>query len=330
MQNNIEISVVSPVYNEEAGLAVFVAAVTDQLDRLGCSWEIVFVDDGSTDRTLDVLHAFREKDSRIKILRFSRNFGNQVATSAGLRCARGQAVITMDGDMQHPPEMIPEMVRRWKEGYHCVYTTRTYGTEVGQTKRRTSALFSKLLNNLSGLSMPEGLADFRLLDRRVVDYVNSMGENSRFLRAMVHWLGFRQIGIPFTSQPRHAGTTKFSFLKLLNLAIDGITSFSIYPLRWITYGGIFVAALSLAYAAWVLFEVAILGVITPGWPTLIVAILFLGGVQLISIGVVGEYVGRIYTETKDRPLFVLQETYGFEMASPPTAIPLSDEYRKSA
>lgn len=306
------ISVVAPVYNEEQGVAVFAEAVSSQLEKISPKWEIVFVNDGSNDRTMDTLRSLREKDSRIKILNFSRNFGNQIATSAGLMYASGDAVITMDSDMQHPPEMIPEMVRLWEEGYHSIYTIRTYGTEVGQGKSRTSSWFGKILNTLSGLAMPEGISDFRLLDRRVVDALNEMGENSRFLRAMVCWLGFRQIGIPFVSQQRLAGETKFSFAKLLKLSIDGILSFSVQPLRWIIYSGFFIAGLSLLYAIRVLIEVALYGIFTPGWPTLIVAVLFLGGIQLIAIGVVGEYVGRVYTETKKRPLFILQEKYGFD------------------
>lgn len=309
---DIEISLVVPVYNEEACVDEFYQEVSSELDQITDSWEIIFIDDGSRDRTVERLLSLREKDSRVKVLCFARNFGNQIATSAGLRYSNGRAVITMDADLQHPPEMIAEMVRYWRDGYHCVYTVRSYGKDTGVFKRWFSSLFAKALNRVSNLAMPEGISDFRLLDRRIVDYINTMEESSRFLRAMISWLGFRDIGIPFTASPRHRGQTKFSTKKLLRLSIDSITSFSVRPLRWITYFGMFDATLSLFYAAYVLYEVTVEGVMTPGWPTLIIAILFLGGVQLISIGVVGEYVGRIFIESKRRPLFVVQEKHGFD------------------
>ncbi|MDR1957693.1 MAG: glycosyltransferase family 2 protein, partial [Planctomycetaceae bacterium] len=251
----VEISIVAPVFNEEAGLEAFAEAVTSQLEQITDSWEILFVDDGSSDRSPEVLQALHARDKRIKVLRFSRNFGNQAAASAGLKFSCGNAVIVMDSDLQHPPELIPEMVRLWKEGYHSVYTIRSYGNETGTLKRRTSAMFSKMMNHFSRLSMPEGLSDFRLLDRKIVDYINTMEESSRFLRAMIAWLGFRQIGIPFATKPRFAGKTKFSPGKLLKLSIDGITSFSVSPLRWITYFGLFVAMVSILYAGYVLYEV---------------------------------------------------------------------------
>lgn len=316
-RKEIELSVVVPACNEEACVDEFYERVSSQLEQITSSWEIIFIDDGSRDRTVQHLLALREKDDRIKILCFARNFGNQLASSAGLRHSAGKAVITMDADLQHPPEMIPEMVRLWKEGYDSVYTVRSYGKETGFFKRRLSSLYARTLNRFSDLSLPAGLSDFRLLDRRIVDYVNSMEENSRFLRAMISWLGFREIGIPFTAPPRQGGRTKFSPGKLLRLSIDGITSFSVRPLRWITYLGLSVAVFSLLYAVSILFEVAAEGIETPGWPTLIVAILFLGGVQLISLGVVGEYVGRIYMETKKRPLFVLREKHGFDTDAAP-------------
>lgn len=336
----IELSVVVPAFNEESCIDEFYRVVSSQLDQVTSSWEIIFVDDGSRDRTVQRLLAIREKDSRVKILCFARNFGNQIATSAGLRFSEGEAVITMDADLQHPPEMIAEMVQLWKEGYHSVYTVRSYGKKTGFFKRKLSSLFAKTLNRFSDLSMPEGISDFRLLDRRIADYVNSMEENSRFLRAMISWLGFREIGIPYVANPRHQGETKFSLTKLIRLSVDGITSFSIRPLRWIIYLGMTVASLSLIYAGYVLYEVFVEGIITPGWPTLIVAVLFLGGVQLISTGVVGEYVGRTFMESKRRPLFVIQEKHGIdseEKASPldadfsqPAPISMPRKIRRSA
>ncbi len=306
-----DISVVAPAYNEEEGIHVFAEKVAEQLNLTGLSWELIFVDDGSRDRTVEKLRGLRESEPRIKILQFSRNFGHQAAITAGLRFASGKAVITMDSDLQHPPELIPEMVNHWKNGYHHVFTTRAYGEEIGLLKRATSSCYMKTLNRFSGLKMPAGLSEYRLLDRKMVDQVNAMPESSRFLRAMIHWLGFREIGIPFTAAPRFAGQSKYSPLKMIRLSADGIVSFSTSPLRYITYTGIFVAMMSLLYTVYVLYEAFFLGISTPGWPTLVIAVMFLGAVQLISLGVVGEYVGRIYTEAKQRPLFVLQEAYGF-------------------
>ena len=323
--SHAEISVVSPAFNEEACIAAFTETVTRVLDSITPAWEIIFVDDGSRDGTYEKLCELRALDSRVKILRFSRNFGNQIALSAGLEHASGDAVIIMDSDLQHPPEMIPEMVRLWKEEkYHSVYTIRSYGPEIGVFKRFSSRIFNKVLNTLSDLDLPEGISDFRLLDRKIVDYIKDMRESSRFLRALISWLGFRQIGISYTSNPRVAGTSKFSFSRLLKLSIDGITGFSIKPLRWITYFGMLVAFLGVSYACYVIYETFFLGLITPGWPTLIIAVLVMGGLQLISLGVIGEYVGKIYMETKRRPLFAIQEKHGFP---PKETVPLKQHLK---
>ena len=306
------ISVVVPVYNEEESLAAFYQAVSNQLDRTGYSWELIFVNDGSRDHSLTILRAIHERDPRVHVVDFAKNFGNQIALSAGFEYASGDAVIIMDADLQHPPELIPEMIRLWKEeNYLDVYTVRTYGKDAGRFKRWTSRLFHKTLNKLSDLNLPEGISDFRLLDRKVVNYLNEMKESSRFLRAQISWLGFRQIGISYTAPSRVAGLSKFSIKKLFQLSIDGMTGFSIKPLRAIIYFGMITALISGLYACYVLFETIFLGLQTPGWPTLIVAILFMGGIQLISLGVIGEYVGKIYLETKQRPLFTVQETLGF-------------------
>ena len=312
LQTTPVISIVAPVFNEAEGIRSFTDAVAIELNRLTDHWEIVLVDDGSTDRTWEILQTLHTEEPRIKILRFSKNFGNQAALSAGLQFAQGDAVITMDSDLQHPPELIPIMVQHWRNGFHSVFTIRTYSEDVRFVKRLMSSVFSKTMNALSRTHLPKGISDYRLLDRKVVNAVNLMGENARFLRAMISWIGFQQIGIPFATNPRAAGTSKFSFAKLLHLSLDGITSFSVLPLRWITVCGLAVAAMSFCYTVYVLAEVLMTGIITPGWPTLIVAIMFLGGIQLTALGIVGEYVGRIYMETKHRPLFVVQEQFGFD------------------
>ncbi|MDR0522629.1 MAG: glycosyltransferase family 2 protein [Planctomycetaceae bacterium] len=316
------VSVVSPVFNEADGIAVFVNTVRDVLSNgvfageLHRHWEIILVDDGSTDNTWNVLKQLHAEDARVKIVRFSRNFGVQMATSAGLRYASGHAVITMDSDLQHPPELIPQMVQLWKSGIDYVYTVRKYDKQTGTVKRFLSAAFRKILNSLSEVSMPEGLCDYRLLDRKIVDTVNSMNEQSRFLRAMVSSLGFRQQSLEFETNRRFAGTTKFSLSKLIKLSMDSITSFSAMPLRWITYTGLSVAVFSIFYGLYIVADTVFRGIDTPGFPTLIAAISFLGGMQLIALGILGEYVGRIYLETKHRPLFVVQEENGFDVHQP--------------
>ena len=307
------VSIVAPVFNEAAGIRTFVDAVASELEALAYSWEIVLVDDGSTDTTWKTLQALHAEDSRVKILRFSRNFGHQLAITAGMQYAQGDAVIVMDSDLQHPPKLIPQMIAQWKEGFEVVYTVRSYGEEIGWFKRTSSHLFYQTLNFLSETKLEPGVSDFRLLDRAVLDQFNAMPENVRFIRGMIRWLGFRQTSITFTAAPRFAGQSKYSFAKMCRLALEGITSFSVLPLRWITACGLTVAAMSLCYAAYVLGEVWMTGITSPGWPTLIVAVLFLGGMQLTALGIVGEYVGRIYMETKRRPLFVVQEQCGFHV-----------------
>ena len=306
------LSVVAPVFNEADGIRTFVDTVATELSRLTDAWEIVLVDDGSIDGTWDILYSLHVENPYIKILRFSRNFGHQLAITAGMQYACGDAVIVMDADLQHPPKMIPQMVAKWKEGFEVVYTIRNYGDEIGWFKRTTSNLFYRTLNVLSDTKLEPGTSDFRLLDRAVLDQFNSMPENVRFIRGMIRWLGFRQTSIPFTAAPRFAGQTKFSLAKMVRFALEGITSFSVLPLRWITACGLSVAAMSLCYALYVLGEVWMTGVTTTGWLTLVVAILFLGGMQLTALGIVGEYVGRIYMETKRRPLFIVQEQCGFD------------------
>ncbi|MGL4593688.1 MAG: glycosyltransferase family 2 protein [Thermoguttaceae bacterium] len=305
------ISIVVPVYNEEAGLVEFYESVSNQLEQIGLSWEIVFVNDGSKDQSEMVLRQLHERDFRVKFLSFSRNFGHQIAITAGSQHASGRAVITMDADLQHPPSMIPEMVALWSSGYHVVYTIRTYGDDTSLFKRKTSELFYQTINKISDIKFVPGAADFRLLDRKVVDYLNSMPENSKFVRGMVSWLGFKQIGVPYLAAARKTGVSKYTLKKMVTFALDGISSFSTKPLRWISYFGISVALLGVLFACQVLFETLFLGGTAPGWPTIMITVLILSGAQLISLGVIGEYIGKIYMETKRRPPYVIDERIGF-------------------
>ncbi|GHT09846.1 glycosyl transferase family 2 [Planctomycetales bacterium] len=303
------------MFNEAECIAAFAVAVSAELQRITNDWEIILVDDGSSDGTWSIVQELHCQEHRIKIIQFSRNFGHQLAVTAGIKYACGDAVIVMDSDLQHPPELIPKMVALWLEGYHAVFTTRTYSKEINWFKRKSSDLFYRFYNAVSDVKTEQGAADYRLLDRKAVEYFNSMSETGRFIRGMVRWLGFRQTSIAFTANSRLQGFSKFTFWRLFSLAVDGITSFSIQPLRWITYAGLAVAAVSMLYACSVFYEVFSTGITTPGWPTLVIAVTFLGGMQLIALGIIGEYVGRIYLETKHRPLFVIQEQVGFEVSN---------------
>ncbi|MDO4574456.1 MAG: glycosyltransferase family 2 protein [Planctomycetia bacterium] len=310
-----ELSIVVPSFNEESSLPLFYDQVSRQLESMGRTWEIVLVDDGSRDRTADVGKELCKRDSRVKLVCFSRNFGNQVAISAGLDAASGAAVVVMDADLQQPPEMLPEMVRLWREeGFHIVHAVRKHYTEhTGFWKRLSSRLFYQGMNFLSDTPLIPGASEFRLMDRRVVDALKNFHERARFLRGLVQWMGYRVTTVEFQANERVAGVSSFSPFKLLALACDGIVSFSTKPLRWIVYLGFFTAVACMPYALWAIYQFITMGQHgVPGWSSLIVAVIFLGGVQLISLGVIGEYVGRIYTEVKARPLYIVQERFGFD------------------
>ncbi len=305
--------------NEAENLRPLYEAVRRQLESLGESgpFEIVFVNDGSQDDSMPILRRLAEEDRRVKVVGLSRNFGHQNAVSAGLEFARGDAVIVMDADLQHPPELIPKMLAAWRQGNRVVYTIREDDPcHAGRFKRWTSAAFYKLINAASDVPIPAGAADFRLLDRSVVDAILAMPERSRFLRGMVSWVGFRQVGIRYRPNPRRAGKSKYSLGKMFSLAIEGLTSFSTLPLRVSGYLGLAAALVGLPYGIWAIYARLFTDMAVPGWSSLVVAILFLGGVQLMSIGVIGEYVGRIYSEVKRRPLYLTEELIGFDADGP--------------
>ena len=311
------ISVVSPVYNEEQVLPKFYEVLSEELDKLDkttYSWELILVNDGSRDGTLDVMRSIAERDSRVRIVDLAKNFGTQIAASAGIEHACGDAVITIDSDLQQPPKMIHDMVRLWQEGYHHVYTCRTYDESRSWLSQWKSDRFQDVLNFFSGLDLPNGISDFRLLDRKLVNELNTLRERPRYLRGLIYWLGFKQVGIPFAFDKRAAGETKFKLRHLINLSFDGIIGFSTKPLRWISYFGMSVASLGLFYAMYIVFK-AFAHDVVPGWSTIVVAVLVLGGVQLLALGIIGEYIGRIYMATKNRPLYVVQEHINFEQSA---------------
>jgi glycosyltransferase involved in cell wall biosynthesis len=308
------LSVVVPVKNEEDGVLPFVERVGPILDQVAAEggWEILFVDDGSTDATLAAIVATNQRDPRVRALSLSRNFGKEAALSAGLDHARGNAVIPMDVDMQDPPEVLPEMVAKWREGHEMVFGVRRCRDSDGWAKRITAGLYYRAHNAVSSDKIPENAGDFRLMDRKVVDVIRAMPERNRFMKGLFAWAGFRQASVEYDRVERETGTTKFNYWKLWTLALDGITSASTVPLRIWSYVGALVALFALGYATFLAVSTMIFGNPVPGYASIMVSVLFLGGVQLISLGVLGEYVGRILTETKQRPLYVVRDTVGIE------------------
>jgi glycosyltransferase involved in cell wall biosynthesis len=308
------LSVIAPVKNEERGILPFVERVGTILDGIAADegWEILFVDDGSTDATLAAIVAANSRDPRVRALSLSRNFGKEAALSAGLDHARGNAVIPMDVDLQDPPEVLPEMVAKWREGHEMVFGVRRCRASDGWTKRVTAGLYYRAHNMVSQDKIPENAGDFRLMDRKVVDVIRAMPERNRFMKGLFAWAGFKQAAVEYDRSERETGTTKFNYWKLWTLALDGITSASTVPLRIWSYIGALVALFALGYATFLAVQTMLFGNPVPGYASIMVSVLFLGGVQLISLGVLGEYVGRILTETKQRPLYVVRDTVGIE------------------
>jgi polyisoprenyl-phosphate glycosyltransferase len=269
------------------------------------------VNDCSTDRSLEHLHALAQQDACVRVLHFSRNFGHQIAITAGMDHSQGQAVILMDADLQDPPEVLPDLIAKWREGYDVVYAVRTQRAGEGLIKRGTAALFYRLLQRISGIDIPPDTGDFRLLSRRAVDALGTLRERHRFLRGMSRWIGFRQVAVPFARDPRFAGETKFSFRKMFTFAFDGIVSFSFAPLQLATYLGFGASLVSFGYIVYAIGLKLFTDRWVTGWASLMVAVLFIGGVQLITLGIIGEYIGRIYEEIKQRPLYLIAEAIGF-------------------
>ena len=312
-----QLSVIVPVKDEEQAIVPFVARVAPILDSLFAdgAWEIVFIDDGSEDSTMAAIHAAHQRDPRVRALSLSRNFGKEAALSAGLDHARGNAVVPMDVDLQDPPEVIGEMLAKWREGYEVVYGVRRNRRTDSLPKRLTADLYYRAHNYLSNDKIPEHAGDFRLLDRSVVEVIRTMPERNRFMKGLFAWGGFKQAAVEYDRAPRTVGKTKFRYWRLWTLALDGITSASTMPLRIWSYIGVVIAFLSLLFAIFMVIRTVLFGIDVPGYPSLMVAILFFGGLQLVSLGVLGEYVGRILVETKRRPIYVVRRRVGFEDAA---------------
>ncbi|MCL6559811.1 MAG: glycosyltransferase family 2 protein [Firmicutes bacterium] len=309
------ISVVVPVYNESPNVEAFYLRVSKVMKDMGEPYEILFVNDGSKDDTLFNLLALADKDSNVKIIDLSRNFGKEIALTAGLDFASGDAVIPIDADLQDPPELIPELVAKWREGYDVVYATRTEREGESWFKRWTAHLFYRVIQKVTPLPIPKDTGDFRLLSRQVVQALKQLRERNRFMKGLFSWVGFRQTSVLYRRNRRNAGRTKWNYWKLWNFALEGITSFSYIPLQFATYFGLTVALFAFLYALFIVFRTLLLGRDVPGYPSLITIILFLGGVQLFAIGVVGEYIGRIYNEVKRRPLYLVKAKYGFSCSA---------------
>lgn len=308
MERHPVYSVAIPVYNEQENLPELSRRLSATLAELDGDYEIIFVDDGSRDRTLSILREFYQCDRRWRYLSLARNFGHQIAVTAGLNYIRGQAIIVMDADLQDPPELIPDLVKSWQQGYQIVYAQRISRQREGWFKRLTAYAFYRLLRRLTDVDIPPDTGDFCLMDRQVTDILNTMPERNRYIRGLRAWVGFRQTSVPFSRDPRFAGQVKYTFGKSLGLAIDGVISLSQVPLRLATYLGLLAAAI----AIFMVFLVLYWRLFYPnspliGYTTITIAIFFIGAVQLVCLGILGEYIGRIYEEVKGRPLYTLKE-----------------------
>jgi len=306
------ISIVIPVFNEQESLPHLHARLRDVLKSLEEEYELIFVNDGSTDQSADVMRRLQVGDANVKVVDLSRNFGHQAAIAAGLDYATGSAVIMMDADLQHPPELIPDLLRKWRDGYEVVYTCRQYTPDAGAAKKIASALFYSLINRLSDTRIPPGAADFRLLDRKVVDHIKGLGERALFLRGLVSWVGYRQAAIPYLAGERLRGHSKYSYLRMTRLAVNGLTSFSSVPLYISAVVGAVVSLLSFLYAAYAVYIRLFTDRAVEGWTSVMTSVLFIGGIQLTILGILGIYLGKIFNEVKARPRYLVKRAIGFD------------------
>jgi polyisoprenyl-phosphate glycosyltransferase len=306
-------TLIIPIYNEEETIEALYARVSALMDRLDAPSELILINDGSRDRSLQLMRELHERDPRVCYLSLARNFGHQIAVTAGLNYVRGRVIVILDADLQDPPELIPEMIEKWRQGYQVVYAQRTQRRKEGWFKRFTAFAFYRLLKQLADVDIPTDTGDFCLMDRQVVDLLNAMPERNRYIRGLRSWVGFPQTAVKFERDPRIAGEVKYTFHKSFGLAINGLVSFSKVPLRISTYVGLFSALVAIGMMLLVFYwRIAYPASPLTGLTTIVVAIFFLGAVQLLSIGILGEYIGRIYEEVKNRPLYTLSEVAGFE------------------
>jgi len=307
MENKkIAISIVIPLLNEEGNILVLYKTLLPVLEKISTDYEILFIDDGSKDESFEVIQKICNENERVLGISLSKNFGHQIALTAGIEHTTGEVVITMDADMQHPPEVINELYNKYQEGFDIVNTIRTETSDSGAFKKITSNWFYKIINHLSDIQIEPGAADFRLMNRKTVDAFLQLKEKDRFTRGLISWMGFKQAMIPYTAPPRFSGTSKYSITKMFRFAADGITSFSAKPLRISFYAGLIVSLVGLLYSIYAIIEY-FGGKTIPGWTSILVSILIIGGIQLISIGIIGEYLARVFNEAKGRPLYLIKQ-----------------------
>jgi glycosyltransferase involved in cell wall biosynthesis len=312
------VTILIPVFNEEANLPELGRRLPLVLSRLGIDWRVLFVDDGSRDATLEAIRRLNASDSRFSAVSFSRNFGKEIAVAAGLRYVKGDACIIMDADLQHPPEVLEAFIERWREGYDIVYGQRIDRNTDGPVYWFLAKVYYRLFNFLVDSDIPKNAGDFRLLSRRAIDAMNTLKERARFNKGLYSWIGFKSVAVPFTVADRAHGTTKWNSRSLLHYALDGVTSFSTIPLRVWSLLGLAISLMALVYSAVVMLKALIFGVHVPGFPTLIISVMFFSGAQLISLGIIGEYLGRVYDEVKARPLYIVSEEIGTGTPEAPT------------
>jgi len=312
------ISIIAPIFNEVENIPVLYERIHDVMEAISETWELLLVNDGSSDGSLEAIDALYERDpGHIRVIHFARNFGHQIAVTAGMDYACGDAVVLIDADLQDPPEVIAQLIEKWREGYEVVYAIRAQREGESWFKLATASFFYRMLYKITDVKIPLDTGDFRLMDRKVVEAVDAMREHSRFIRGMVSWVGFKQTGVEYTRAARYSGTTKYPLRKMLRFAWDGITGFSYFPLQLATYLGFVIAGISLV-AILIVIYLRIFTSTEPlyGQATTLVTVLFLGGIQLISLGIIGEYLGRIYNEVKNRPLYIVHNTQGLRMSEP--------------
>lgn len=311
------LSLVVPVFNEEESIDPFLSAVVPLLERDGVRFEIVFVNDGSLDDTFARLFHRSRAERRLRIVNLSRNFGKEAALTAGIDHARGDILVPMDIDLQDPPELIGSFIARWREGYDIVYGIRSARHTDTRAKRVSAGWFYRVFNSMSPVRIPPNVGDFRLVDRRAVEVLRQLPERNRFMKGLFAWVGFNSVGVPYERPERAAGASKFNFWRLWNFAIDGLVSFSTAPLRAWFYVGLAIATVAVLYALFIVTRVLIFGVDTPGYASLLIAILLMGAIQLLSLGIIGEYLGRLFVEVKGRPIYVVEGVYEDGPATPP-------------
>lgn len=308
MDPEIKLSVVIPVFNEEGNISLLFERLNSVIDSLQISKEYIFINDGSKDKSISIIKDLSSKYDYVKYINFSRNFGHQIAVSAGIDYAKGERIVIIDSDLQDPPELISEMYKKMDEGFEVVYAKRRSREGESITKKTTAKLFYRILSKITDINIPVDTGDFRIIDRKIADILKNMPEQEKYLRGQIAWAGFRQTFVEYDRQERHSGNTGYPFSKMLRFALNGITSFSDFPLKFATYSGFIAAFVAFVLMLYALYSRFIIKVFVPGWASLMICILFLGGVQLICLGIIGEYIGRLSTNVKKRPLYIVDET----------------------